>query len=33
MLELISRNDHHSERDNRTAITVWIDDEKGGAAQ
>ena len=24
MLELIGRNDHHGERDNRTAITVWI---------
>lgn len=28
MLELIGRNDHHGERDNRTAITLWIDAEE-----
>lgn len=33
MLELISRNDQHSERDNRTAITIWIDDEEGDITQ
>ena len=33
MLELISRNDQHSERDNRTAITIWIDDGEGDITQ